>query len=266
MVNDPRINEIDALIRDGISLNESIPKDGRNKGELHPIRFNIWYTTCAQFLIDNFDETNMYAHSFFETVGQERNFNIPFPSGYHVTLGVNLLIALRKYLIAHPEYSKYKKIEAVEQIEAICNNFHLVVRQLRDRRQDRETLDVNDEYDVQDLFHSLLWLFFNDIRPEEVTPSYAGSSSRIDFLLKTEKIAIEIKMTRPGKGNEANRIGEELMIDIDRYKEHPDCTTLICFVYDPEGRIGNPDGITIDLLKKNTSSLKVDVFIRPTGR
>lgn len=208
----------------------------------------------------------MYAHSFFETVGQERNLGIPFPSGYHVNLGINLLIALRKYLIAHPEYSKYKKIAAIEQIESICNNFHLVVRQLRARREGRPTLDVNDEYDVQDLFHSLLWLFFSDIRPEEVTPSYAGSSSRIDFLLKTEKMAIEIKMTRSGKGNEANRIGEELMIDIDRYKEHPDCKTLVCFVYDPEGRIGNPDGITADLLKKNTSSLKVDVFIRPTGR
>ena len=34
------------------------------------------------------------------------------------------------------------------------------------------------------------WFFdfaFDDIRPEEYTPSYAGGSSRIDFLLKDEK-------------------------------------------------------------------------------
>ena len=57
----------------------------------------------------------------------------------------------------------------------ICTRFHLVARQLRKRHDDRSTLDISDEYDVQDLLHSLLCLFFDDIRSEEGTPSYAGS-------------------------------------------------------------------------------------------
>ena len=85
-------------------------------------------------------------------------------------------------------------------IKQICTRFHLVARQLRKRHDDRSTLDISDEYDVQDLLHSLLCLFFDDIRSEEGTPSYAGQSSRMDFLLKNESIVIEVKKTRQGLG------------------------------------------------------------------
>ena len=59
---------------------------------------------------------------------------------------------------------------------------------------------MDDEYDVQDLMHAILRLHFDDVRPEEWTPSYAGKSSRIDFLLPGERTIIEVKMTRHGLG------------------------------------------------------------------
>jgi len=147
-------------------------------------------------------------------------------------------------------------------LETICLRFHLVVRQLRDRRDDRPTLDVSDEYDVQDLLHALLHLFFEDIRPEEWTPSYAGKSARMDFLLKKESIVVEAKKTRKGLG--ARELGDQLIVDIARYKAHPDCKTLFCFVYDPEGRVANPRGIEADLSRKE-GALTVKVFIVPRG-
>lgn len=64
---------------------------------------------------------------------------------------------------------------------------------LRSRREDRPTLDVSDEYDVQDLLHALLRLYFEDVRPEEWTPSYAGKSSRTDFLLPEIDPVVETK-------------------------------------------------------------------------
>lgn len=140
----------------------------------------------------------------------------------------------------------------------IIDRFHLVVKQLRNRYDSRETLDINDEYDVQDLFHSLLYIYFNDIRAEEWTPSYAGKCSRQDFLLKNEKIVIEIKKTR--KGLSAKELGDQLIIDIGRYKSHPDCKTLVCFVYDPEERVLNPAGIESDLTS-NTEELNTIVKI-----
>lgn len=131
----------------------------------------------------------------------------------------------------------------------ILNKFPAFCRQLKKRYNDRTPLEINDEYDVQDLVHALLLLHFDDIRPEEGSPSFAGSSSRQDFLLKKEKIVIEVKKTRRFLG--ANKIGEELLIDMARYRAHPDCETLVCFVYDPEGWVTNPKGVIDDLEGKD---------------
>ena len=59
-------------------------------------------------------------------------------------------------------------------------------------------------------------------------------------------------------------IGDQLLIDIARYKEHPNCKTLYCFVYDPNHKIYNPTGLERSLNKKSTPELQVKVFIRPT--
>ena len=149
--------------------------------------------------------------------------------------------------------------DASVELNRIFERFHRVVKQLRNRYESRTTLDVNDEYDVQDLFHALLKLYFDDIRPEEWTPSYAGKSARMDFLLKNEGIVIEIKKTRQGLADK--EVGDQLIVDIDRYKTHPDCKKLICFVYDPEGRIGNSEGITNDLNEQHKGF--VNVVIQP---
>ncbi|MCH5139175.1 hypothetical protein JMF89_18610 [Clostridiaceae bacterium UIB06] len=142
----------------------------------------------------------------------------------------------------------------------LLDRFHQVVIQLRDRYDNRETLDVNDEYDVQDLLHSLLRIYCDDICPEEWTPSYAGTSSRQDFLLKNEKIVIETKKTRKGLGNK--ELANKLIIDIAHYKEHPDCKSLVCFVYDPENRIRNPRGFENDL-SKSVHGIDIVISIRP---
>ena len=149
---------------------------------------------------------------------------------------------------------------ANENVELIINRFHQVCRQLSHRYSNRSTLNINDEYDVQDLFHALLKLYFDDVRPEEYTPSYAGAASRTDFLLKNEQIIIELKKSRSGL--RAKQVGEQLIVDSQRYQVHPDCKRIICFVYDPEGFIANPKGIENDL-SKDTNGIPVSVFIRP---
>jgi hypothetical protein len=61
----------------------------------------------------------------------------------------------------------------------LAERLHLVICQLRERRENRPTLDVVDEYDVQDLFHALLRIDFDDVRDEEWAPSYAGCHPQI---------------------------------------------------------------------------------------
>lgn len=147
-----------------------------------------------------------------------------------------------------------------KSVEQIVFSFHAVARQLRVRHAGRETLDVKDEYDVQDLLHALLRIFFKDIRPEEWAPSYAGNSSRMDFLLQQEEIVIEVKMTR--EGLKQKELVDQLLIDMARYEKHPGCKTLICFVYDPAGWIGNPAAVIADIEKVNRA-IDVRVFVRP---
>ena len=145
-------------------------------------------------------------------------------------------------------------------VELICLRFHVAARALQNRHSSRPAHEINDEYDVQDLLLALLKLHFDDVRPEEWTPSYAGSSSRVDFLLKEERIVIEVKKTRASL--KTGHLGEQLIVDRARYEHHPDCDTLVCFVYDPEGRIGNPIGMERDL-EKHGGNLKMRVIIAP---
>lgn len=160
------------------------------------------------------------------------------------------------------ETSKNNNPDNVFLLNQICEKFHLVAKQIRQRYNNRETLDVADEYDVQNLLNSLLVIFFEDIRSEEWIPSYAGSSKRSDFLLKNENIIIEVKKTR--KNLKAKELGEQLIIDIANYKNHPNCKVLYCFVYDPEGHIANPKGIENDLNSMD-EKMKVIVKIVPKG-
>ncbi|MEJ0090741.1 MAG: hypothetical protein WDM80_13485 [Limisphaerales bacterium] len=151
-------------------------------------------------------------------------------------------------------------VKPVTILEHLLRRFHLVARQLQHRHADRDSLIISDEYDVQDLLHALLRINFDDIRPEENTPSYAGGSSRVDFLLKKEKIIVEAKFATAKLKDK--QIGEELMVDIQRYQSHPDCETLICFVYDPGGFLKNPVGLANDLSKKH-DKVVVKVIVVP---
>ena len=149
---------------------------------------------------------------------------------------------------------------ALDRIFLILRRFHTVARELLRRREDRETIKLEDEYDVQDLLRALLKIFFDDVRLEEWTPSYAGKSSKVDFFLKPERIVLEVKTTM--RGLDAREIGDQLIVDIERYRQMAGCHHLICFVYDPEHRITNPVGFEQDL-SRSAGGLIAQVIVLP---
>jgi hypothetical protein len=159
------------------------------------------------------------------------------------------------------QQSNTRDQSAEEILEKLLNRFHLVAKELKNRYDSRIPIDIKDEYDVQYLMHALLRIYFDDIRPEEWTPSYAGGSSRMDFLLKNERMVVEIKKTRDKLLDKD--IGEQLIVDITKYKAHPDCKTLFCFVYDPDDFISNAIGLENDLNKLSNDKLKVCVYLSP---
>jgi hypothetical protein len=138
-------------------------------------------------------------------------------------------------------------IDSVAVVVALGSRMLDVERQLKNRHDSRPTITVQDEYDAQDLLNALLRVFFGDIRREEWSPSYAGGSSRIDFVLPQYRLAIELKYAR--KSMTSKDLGEQLLVDISKYKAHASVRHLVCLVFDHLGELNNPRGIEDDLSK-----------------
>jgi REase_DpnII-MboI len=161
-----------------------------------------------------------------------------------------------------PSRSFSETISALEKVDLLCSRFHAVVDQLKQpkRRSKRgPRSSPKDEYDVQDVLHALLWIFFSDVRREDPVPQRAGAASRTDFVLKHEEIIVEVKKTRTTLRD--NEVGKELIVDIERYKARKDCKLAYCFVYDPEHYIRNPAGL--EELSRNDGDLAVKVVVMP---
>lgn len=148
-------------------------------------------------------------------------------------------------------------VDALEVLERGCRNLPQVFSILR-RNHKSGTLSFADEYDVQRVLNALLAFHFDDVRPEEFSPSRAGSNTRIDFILPEVRVAVEVKMTR--RGLDARKLGDELAADILRYQAHPDVSALICVIYDPDRRVSNPVGFERDI-SRDSGDLPVRAVI-----
>ncbi len=159
----------------------------------------------ASHNIDDFKDIS-YSLSFWSSSTPDYEFQKAYERALATADAIiaSMVDEIREYA---PENS-YAEAGAPDQL---CLRFHAAARALQARHNGRATLEINDEYEVQDLFRAFLRLHFDDIRPEEWTPSYGGRSSRVDFLLKAERIVVEIKKTRASM--KAGDLGEQLIID-----------------------------------------------------
>jgi hypothetical protein len=132
-----------------------------------------------------------------------------------------------------------------ELLEVLIKGLRRAMHPLTHRRKGAQSLSFSTEYDVQDLLHAMLRPWVADIRPEEFTPSYAGTSTRMDFLLPKYRLVLELKFVRDR--NHAGKIGNELIVDIDHYRRHPDCAELWCVVFDQDHLLRNAEGLKVDL-------------------
>jgi hypothetical protein len=119
---------------------------------------------------------------------------------------------------------------------------------------------VEDEFDAQDLLQALLRIHFDDIGTDEWMPGYAEGAPRTTLLLNDGRLAVIVKKTRPGLN--AKDLGDQLRFDAERYRSRERCTALLCFMYDPEGRIGNPRGLEASLTNVNESFM-IEVLVAP---
>jgi len=189
----------------------------------------------------------------------DRILKQPFIVGDAVEAATCVVASQRAIARVRPSFDN-SSVE--ERLVALCRRFPLFVERLSGRQRNRQPIVVQDEYDVQDLLHAILKLHFDDVRPEEITPSYAGNSSRVDFFLPHERIIVEAKMTREKLGQ--REVANELIMDATRYSKMERVDTLICLVYDPQRRCLNPISLENDVAASSTR-LKVRAVVCPHG-
>jgi len=152
--------------------------------------------------------------------------------------------------------------DELEGMLTVLRGFHTFAKQINIRREQRATIVFNDEYDVQDALRALFRSLTLDIvRPEEPTPSVAGKSARIDFLLSGLKTAVEVKKTRSSMSDRS--LGEELIVDITRYRAHPNCAQLVFFIYDPDEVLTNAPLLISDIQSLGSAEFRVLVLVSP---
>ena len=169
----------------------------------------------------------------------------------------SVLIPKQKRDFSDPVFHPDDPLAALRKV---CTRFHLVARQLRLRRDYRATLEIEDEYDVQDLLYALLRLEFEEVGSEDWCPGYGDGAARTSYLLHKERVVIVAKKTKTGVT--ARELAEQVRIDSSHYSGRADCRTLVCFVYDPEGRIGNPRGLESELTTVS-DAFTIEVIIAP---
>jgi hypothetical protein len=153
------------------------------------------------------------------------------------------------------------ELETRHRIRKVCLRLHAVARQLRLRTDSRPTIAIEDDQDLVDLLRALLRLEFDEVGTDEWTPPYSGGTPKTTLLLNSEQIAIVAKKTRPGLTDK--EIAEQVATDSGYYSAHNKCTTLFCFIYDPEGRIGSPKRLERDVTNFS-NRYTVEVLVAPT--
>jgi hypothetical protein len=153
---------------------------------------------------------------------------------------------------AAPEVSPAESVAA--DLAPVLRRLPELLTSLRKRRPEWPIGEsIRDEHDLQVMVEALLRILFEDVRREDDVPSKAGANSRVDFVLPEAGVVVETKMTRANLT--ASRLGEELLVDAGRYPGHPNCSAIVAYIYDPDGRIENPRGLERDLTVRTQAGL-----------
>jgi hypothetical protein len=126
------------------------------------------------------------------------------------------------------------KVDASSIIAAL-GRFQECVRYLNTRRSAGAVLNLESEADVQDALYLMLRPWVPDLIPENPSERIASRYTIKDFVSRQAKTVIEAKYVRDT--DHGKSISKEMHDDIETYRHHSHCDTLIFFIYDPNSLI-----------------------------
>lgn len=214
-------------------------------------KYAEWLSLATRFLESNFPNDKDTIR--FRELAIEANDN---KDNYFHTL-IAILNAFDKF---PPTPIKKEILTLLHDIFMNFNKFDVAIKR-RYGDGKRSTMIIDDEHDLQDALFAILKLFESNIIKEEYVPSYAGGKSRVDFFLPEQELIIETKMANNSLRDK--EVGEQLIIDFNRYKELNKSNHLICFIYDKDSNINNPQNLIKDLEKLSDKKMSMTVFISP---
>lgn len=112
----------------------------------------------------------------------------------------------------------------------VCERLPDAARSLATRRKGKVTYEIKDEYDVQDLLHSIIRAYFKySVNENPIGKVGGGPSSLADFSIDELGTIIEAKFVRGP--NDQTRIVEEFAQDLLLYSKWAPLETFIYLVY-----------------------------------
>lgn len=103
----------------------------------------------------------------------------------------------QRSLLADAEPDKSPAALVAADLANVLRRFPHFIQVLQQRRPEWPIGEaLKDERELQILVKALLRIHFDDVRPEDYTPSRGGANSRVDFVLPEVGVVVETKMTR----------------------------------------------------------------------
>jgi hypothetical protein len=125
-----------------------------------------------------------------------------------------------------------------QRIIDICtalSEFNECVRYLNTRRSDGAILKLDSEAAVQDAIYLILRPWIQDLIPESPSDKAGNRFTIKDFFSRSLHLVIEAKFVRDKQ--HGKNISKELHDDIEVYRHHALCDTIVFFIYDPDSSI-----------------------------
>ena len=131
--------------------------------------------------------------------------------------------------------AKEPEVASIAKVLAALDEFTECVRYLNTRRSTGAILALDSEAAVQDALYLILRPWVTDLVPESPTDKSGNRFTIRDFVSRSMRLVIEAKFIR--NLDHGKNISKEIHDDIEVYRHHQSCDTILFFIYDPDSLI-----------------------------